>query len=265
MCCNKANIPGRFTLFCGLILLCLYAARVAAEPLPVVKNVSAEQGLPTSSQVVRLVYGGQFKPDQDFPKRNFWFRQAFSDHGVNKQVFFTKAEARGGVYPQGALISALVYRQKNGQWQQESVNREIGQVGVYGDAPNISRAQILPIGPDRMGFLFAVKDLHHGQGSRYVVVFDYFRGKFSDAGVIETGADNAGNCDRDIQTRDPVNGIEATPCWSFNGKITAKVTKGSHYPLVVKRRGDGGDQQGRDVEQYPKVRYVYCDGRYSAE
>lgn len=251
------------THFLSLLLLCLSATEVAAES--VVNQTSAEQGLPSSSQVVRLIYGGQFKPAPDFPKRNFWFRQVFSDHGVNKQVIFTKAEARGGSYPQGALVSALVYRQKNGQWQQESLNREIGQVGLYGDAPNITQAQILPIGPDRMGFLFAVKDLHHGQGSRYVVVFDYFRGRFSDAGVIETGADNAGNCDRDIHTRDPVNGIEATPCWSFNGKISAKVTKGSHYMLVVKRRGDGGDQQGRDVEQYPKVRYVYCDGRYSAE
>lgn len=250
----------RKTLFIGLIAalagigLAVYFSigREVVDPEPETAPETIRRfSKPDSSVALKELFGiessGGTSNIESGEQVGFWFEQGFAIGDRDYHVIFGKAQkidpetgAPLDSHVQGVKVGAATYRLDSDGWRVIGKQTGIGEIGSWGEAPDIKQAEILTLSPQRIAFML---DFGYGMGGYFddgKVLFGFDGTTWADLGFVQTGGNNAGACDDE-----PLPSGITIPCWSYTGTISVLSDIHHGYPdLLVARTGtQSGDEQ----------------------
>gem|GEM_PF-1181123 len=250
----------RKTLFIGLVAtlagigLAVYFSmdREAVGPeQETATETSRRFSKPDASAALQELYGSEFSGEsiktESGELAGFWFEQGFSIGDRDYHVIFGKAQKidpETGTpldsHVQGVKVGAATYRLDSDGWRAIGMQTGIGEIGSWGEAPDIKQAKTLTLSPKRIAFML---DFGYGMGGYFdngKVLFGFDGTTWVDLGFVQTGGNNAGACDDE-----PLPSGITIPCWSYTGVISVLSDIHHGYPdLLVARTGtQSGDEQ----------------------
>ena len=186
---------------------------------------------------------------------SIWFEQSFQRGDTNLHVVFIKQQPiddKGQIdscHGCAPTIAAVTYKKsKNDEWQLVSKQRDIGELGSWGDAPGITEAQILKLSPDKIAFLIDTGFSNMGFTEFGKALYVFFENNWHNLGWIQTGEGNSGACTDDSSGKS---------CWDYEGKLSIISNKDNEYPdLLVTKTGKEPDDQGNIIKA-KNVIYVF--------
>lgn len=206
---------------------------------------------PTPSGALQELYGSEFSGEsiktESGELAGFWFEQSFAIGDRDYHVIFGKAQkidpetgAPLDSHVQGVKVGAATYRLDSDGWRAIGMQTGIGEIGSWGEAPDIKLAEILTLSSKRIAFML---DFGYGMGGYFddgKVLFGFDGTTWVDLGFVQTGGNNAGACD----DKPLLSGI-TIHCWAYTGTISVLSDIHLGYPdLLVTRTGTrSGDEQ----------------------
>ena len=196
----------------------------------------------------------------------YWFEQSFSIGSVPYHVVFGKTQkldpATGtplDSHVQGVSVGAMTYRLDKNGWRAIGKQTEIGEIGSWGDAPEIEEAEILVLSPAQIVLLI---DFGYGMGG-YVdegkVLLGFDGARWRDLGFVQTGGNNGGACDETPSA----SGV-TIPCWSYTGSISVLPEMHDGYPdLLVERTGTQSGDERNPVLPADNAIYRFDGDKYA--
>jgi hypothetical protein len=213
--------------------------------------------------------GGSVKTAPD-ALTGLWFEQSFSVDNRQYHVVFTKTQtvdpeknAPFDSHVQGVIVGAATYVLKDEAWQLVGKQKEIGEIGSWGDAPEVKNAAILTLSPSQIAFMI---DFGYGMGGFFEegkVLFGFSNDTWQDLGFIQTGSNNSGSCDDTEQETEPDSPLMG-PCWGYTGSITAVPETHNNFPdlLIVKQGTEITEQQKLPVPAKNST-YIFDGQKYA--
>jgi hypothetical protein len=185
-----------------------------------------------------------------------WFEHSFQNEADDAHVVFTKTqtlEDNGDIntcHACGAEIGAVTYKKVNDEWQIIS-KQQIGDIGSYGDAPEITQAEIFPISPNKFAFLISDGFSQMGYETTGKYVFLFNNGKWQHLGFVQTGESNGASSQC----------ADEHKCLSSEGKVSV-ITGEKEYPdLLVTKTGTEQDDKGNIIHA-KNANYVFNGKEY---
>lgn len=250
----------------------LYDGRKSAEPLQ--QNAAhrpPSMTKPEPRAALAELFGTAFDngsiQTKSGEKASLWFEQPFSLGSDRYHVLFSKAQqldpetgAPLDSHVQGVSVGAITYKLDAQGWRAVGKQTGIGEIGSWGEAPEIERAEILILSPSRIALLI---DFGYGMGGYFdegKVLFGFDGTHWHDLGFVQTGGNNEGACDETPSA----SGV-TIPCWSYTGTISVRPEMHRGYPDVLVERT--GTQSGDDRSPVrPATNAVYrFDGEKYAD
>ena len=184
---------------------------------------------------------------------SIWFDQTFQDGSGQVYVVFVKEQKidengqLGSCHSCGASIDAVTYKNISGNWVAISKQKNITELGNWGDIPKINggeietkHGEILRLSPDNTVLL--IKGEGQGQGvvAGYKEILAFHQNKWQYLGTLDVWGNNEGadciNSRKQFKASD--DSLWNSSCWSYTGKVSIGTSNGTPYPnIVVKHKG----------------------------
>jgi hypothetical protein len=163
-----------------------------------------------------------------------WWAQPFRVGSTEHVAMFVTEQQEGATcHACGVWLDAAVYRSAAAGWQFESKTLSIGEIGAFGDPPDLEGIPVLELAPETAGFLLQASDIGTGVEEVNVRVLAYRSegAQWIDAGLVPLGANNSPSCSDD-------NAKGSTKCWGYMGQLSlAAGSTGGLRDLKVVRQG----------------------------
>lgn len=261
---GKTLLIGLITTLAGIgLTVYFFMGREAVSPEQEASTETLRRfSKPDASAALQELYGSEFSGELI----GFWFEQSFAIGGRDYHVIFGKAQkidpetgAALDSHVQGVKVGAATYRLDRDGWRAIGRQKGIGEIGSWGEAPDIEKAEILTLSPERIAFML---DFSYGMGGysdEGKVLFGFDGTTWVDLGFVQTGGNNAGACD-DL----PLPSGITIPCWAYTGTLSVLSDLHHGYPdLLVTRTGtQSGDEQHR-VQTVENAVYRFEGDKYA--
>ncbi len=171
-------------------------------------------------------------------------------------------------HAQQATISVYIFTQKGRRWYFEKGNKEVTEIGAYGEAPE---RRLIKLGDDKYGILFNGGYANMGQVISYATLIGLSDKSINELGAFDTGEENSGACDEQAEEAE-ANALDE--CWSYSGELNFLRDGGKDYYLLGVNYQGTGHQDGQDgivdvgrEEYYQKVgdSYTRVDAKRAAD
>jgi hypothetical protein len=182
---------------------------------------------------------------------SLWFEQSFND-GINQyHVIFIKNQMVDaetdevyGSHADAPIISAVVYRLTDDEWQLVSKQKNIGNFGSWGNTPTIKKAPLFLLAKGNATLLLAISYSGQGYTNSGKTIFSYYQNRWTQLGYLQTEGDNSGVCDDETKADELLSA-----CWSFTGETSlAEENNVTNYPNIsVKRTGTMAGATGKII------------------
>jgi hypothetical protein len=227
-------------------------------PPTAAEALSALSGVKTTAETVKI------GTDQ---LASVWFAQAFNDGKDRFYGFFIKNQSidleSQEIYDShvdAPTIAAVVYQQRGNHWQLDSKQLNLGELGSWGDVPEINFVPVLQLAPHHIAFLLESHFSSQGYTETGVTILAYRQQRWQNLGMVITGGDNHGACDDSPQHQNLI----LSACWEYHGEIV--LGQASQYPdypdLTVKYHGMSRDAQG-SLTPVKNSTYRFDGSRYA--
>ncbi|WP_404359295.1 hypothetical protein [Methylotuvimicrobium sp. KM1] len=225
---------------------------------------------PDPSAALKELYGSEFSGESIKTESGelvgFWFEQSFAIGGLDYHVIFGKTQkidpetgAPLDSHVQGVKVGAATYRLDSDGWRAIGMQTGIGEIGSWGEAPDIKQAEVLTLSPERIAFML---DFGYGMGGYFddgKVLFGFDGTTWIDLGFVQTGGNNAGACDDK-----PLPSGIMIPCWSYTGTISVLSDIHHGYPdLLVARTGTQSGDEQHPVKPAENAVYRFDGDKYA--
>lgn len=200
--------------------------------------------------------GDLAKADEDSPLREakeFYIKTVlispFQQAGVDKQLLITAATPpEHTCHACAPIIGAFVFKKSGNDWELETEQKYVVELGSYGTAPD---AKLTKIGKDTYGALFESGDSGQGLTSEAVVVIAKIDKEFKEILTVETGGDNFGACGDDLG-----------PCWKFSSKYEFVPGKDENFfDFKISTSGTRSSEEGDSTVPVDEETVFNFDGR----
>ena len=192
---------------------------------------------------------------------SLWFSQQLNDGMTDLFVVFAKKQTvdEKGVpdscHTCTVTVDAITYIRKPGGWAKLSAQKNVTELGSYGEAPKIVKANILSLSVGNV--ILAIPESYEGQGitNHGEALLNHFHEKWSDAGYIELAGDNAGTT---CQKKDNLVPDADGECYSYSSIYHLRKGDSLTYPdIVVKRKGLEYAEESNSIEPVKDEIYVF--------
>jgi hypothetical protein len=221
---------------------------------------------PTEELIMKLLYGGYDKEQTEWnPKGknldpeiakfsegdNLFTSPILNEtkkiNGNDIIIFVTSSNLDGNdCHACAPFIGAFIFSNSSAGWQCEVKNYYIGEIGSYGEPPDV---KIIDIGSSSIGLIFEGEDMNQGYNVKYVLIYTLFNNKFSESINLTTHSDNSGSDEEQ---------------WENN--TTYKFVKGNNQEyddLIIETTGKQYDDKLDKITSANKtVRYIFSNGKF---
>lgn len=202
---------------------------------------------------------------------SIWFSQKFNDGVADFFTLFSQVKTldEKGVpdscHSCTVQIDAITYIHRNNGWTLESSQRNIAEIGTWGEAPATASTKILPLSSGNIAI--AIPQSYSGQGTSYrgESLLNHTQSQWREVGYLELSGDNSGtNCHKRGEQPKQVEQDEGE-CHSFFSKYTLRKSNSVTYPdIVVKRTGfEFSEERGTVVPVKDEI-YVYNGTKFES-
>ncbi len=269
---NKTLFIGLITTLAGIgLAVYFFIDREVFDPAQeVAPETISRFSKPDPSAALKGLFGSEFSGEPIKTKSGervgFWFEQSFAIDGHDYHVIFSKGQkldAETGApldsHVQGVKVGAVTYRLDSDGWRAIGKQTGIGEIGSWGEAPDIKQAEILILSPERIAFML---DFGYGMGGYFddgKVLFGFDGTSWVDLGFVQTGGNNAGACDDE-----PLPSGITIPCWAYTGDISVLADIHRGYPdLLVTRTGTRSGDEQHPVKAVENTVYRFDGNKYA--
>lgn len=210
---------------------------------------------------------GTVKPSQD-KLASIWFDQMFRDGNDSTYVVFVKEQSLDengeliNCNECNAIIDAVTYKLISGSWRVVSKQKNITEIGNWGDAPKIDQAKILQLSPENTALLVRTEWVGQGNIAGGYGMFAYHVNTWSYLGYLDVFGSNEGSgCDKS-HINEQSNKNEKF-CWLYSGKVYIQQSDKSPYPnIIVNRTGTTFDESAGRVVSAGKSIFTFNGKEY---
>jgi hypothetical protein len=181
-----------------------------------------------------------------------WFKQDFQ-YGADKiRVVFIKSQLlmeNGDIdacHSCTAEITAITYKLINNAWQFVAIQKNIKVLGEYGDVPDIKKADIITLSPEKLLFMLG------GSTALLQNLYVFSQNKWDDLGYIPINGDDSDYCGEKIK------------CYKFAGEISVIPSEKEYPDLLVTKTGTELDEKQNIIKAKNSV-YIFKNGKYADE
>lgn len=157
-----------------------------------------------------------------------------------------------------AALHAMTFTKTEKGWSIANVQQNIANIGAWGKAPEIAKADVFALTPGNVLLLIPEEYGAMGESERGLQLLDHFQSKWADAGYVSISGDNlGGECSNDSDPSEPKH------CYSFTGTLSKENGKSLTYPdLVVTKKGTEYDAATGAVVSAKSERYLFKGAGY---
>lgn len=241
---------------------------LATIGLKPVADECAVETVPHAQRALERLYGTFTRLDPDTLQissteiARLWFAQSFQEGFTKYFVVFGQIQSYEKdpdflrCHACHAKIGQITYRQlKNGQWKIISTQKNLGEIGSWGSAPDIHRADIYHLSKKNTWLLFDEYITGQGYTEKYKNIISHTNGHWRLLGSSLMAEDNSGNCSDDPEERRDL-GVHS--CWAYDAtSIELTVGKNPGYPdVVINYAGTTSDREKTIIAVVP-ARYAF--------